>query len=137
MSFGPPTTDSYFIYEEENPTPYIVQEAVPTSSINDWNGKESLSQDKHHASCNSCNPENTQSGMSTKSCHNEVTVHPEIGAVISTDSTIIQISYRREVPKPAELYLSGVLKEECDEDGEDLALPSPGTLNDMMSKIQS
>lgn len=76
--------------------------------------------------------------MSKLNYRNEVIVHPEmVDTTISTGSTAIHISYSMEIPYPAESCLSAVLKEELDEDGEDLALPSPGTLNNMMSKIQS
>lgn len=64
----------------------------------------------------------------------------ELGTAVSTGNKIFRNSNSLEIPQPIEVEaksnLSLMLKEE--EQGEEvLALPSPGTLNDMMSKVQS
>uniref|UniRef100_A0A1I8EBL4 Uncharacterized protein n=1 Tax=Wuchereria bancrofti TaxID=6293 RepID=A0A1I8EBL4_WUCBA len=63
----------------------------------------------------------------------------EEGTAVSTGNKIFRNSNSLEIPQPIEVEaksnLSLMLKEE--EQGEEvLALPSPGTLNDMMSKVQ-
>ncbi|KAK6108365.1 hypothetical protein QQG55_31840 [Brugia pahangi] len=66
-------------------------------------------------------------------------INLELGTTVSTGNKIFRNSNSLEIPQPIEVEaksnLSLMLKEE--EQGEEvLALPSPGTLNDMMSKVQ-
>ncbi|VBB28597.1 unnamed protein product [Acanthocheilonema viteae] len=66
----------------------------------------------------------------------EIGINLTLGTAVSTQTKVVCNS---KIPQPAELgaksNLSLMLKEE--EQGEEvLALPSPGTLNDMMSKVQ-
>ncbi|EJW88863.1 hypothetical protein WUBG_00229 [Wuchereria bancrofti] len=67
-------------------------------------------------------------------------INLELGTAVSTGNKIFRNSNSLEIPQPIEVEaksnLSLMLKEE--EQGEEvLALPSPGTLNDMMSKVQT
>lgn len=70
----------------------------------------------------------------------EIGINLKLVTVVSTETKVVLNSKVLEIPQPAEVEvksnLSLMLKEE--EQGEEvLALPSPGTLNDMMSKVQS
>uniref|UniRef100_A0A1I7VH49 YbbR-like protein n=1 Tax=Loa loa TaxID=7209 RepID=A0A1I7VH49_LOALO len=65
-------------------------------------------------------------------------INLELGTVVSTRIKVIHSFNSLEIPQPVEIgvksNLSLMMKEEQGE--EVLALPSPGTLNDMMSKVQ-
>lgn len=70
----------------------------------------------------------------------EVGINLELDTSVSTGTKVVHNSYSLGILQPAEIEaksnFSLMLKEE--EQGEEvLALPSPRTLNDMMSKVQS
>ncbi|VDK61401.1 unnamed protein product [Onchocerca ochengi] len=69
----------------------------------------------------------------------EIGINLELGAAVSTETKVVHNSNSSEIPQSSEVEVKSnvslMLKEE--EQGEEiLALPSPRTLNDMMSKIQ-
>lgn len=70
----------------------------------------------------------------------EIGINLEVGTAVSMETKLVLNSKSLEIPRRVEVEaksaLSLMLKEE--EHGEEvLALPSPGALNDMMSKVQS
>uniref|UniRef100_A0A915PYR8 Uncharacterized protein n=1 Tax=Setaria digitata TaxID=48799 RepID=A0A915PYR8_9BILA len=77
--------------------------------------------------------------MSLRQSTREISVSPKLDKVVSTRTNIVRNCNSPEISQQAEIEaksnLSLMLKDE--EQGEEvLALPSPGTLNDMMSKVQ-
>ncbi|CAG9539976.1 unnamed protein product [Cercopithifilaria johnstoni] len=91
------------------------------------------------ASCSSCNQEKGAYMIGFSHSNTEIGINLELGTAVSTETKVALNSKTLEILPPAEVEaksnLSLMLKEE--EQGEVLALPSPGTLNDMMSKVQS
>uniref|UniRef100_A0A0R3RKM0 HMA domain-containing protein n=1 Tax=Elaeophora elaphi TaxID=1147741 RepID=A0A0R3RKM0_9BILA len=70
----------------------------------------------------------------------EIDVNLELGATVSTETKVVLNSRSLETSQPIEVKAksnSSLMLKEGEQIEEVLALPSPGTLNDMMSKVQS
>lgn len=141
-----PAADGYIIYGKESLDSYRVSEAF-TIVNNDSNDLTRKKLSKHCATCDSCSqPLNAGPVQCTvvgstmdQKLIREIVEHSEYCSTASSSLRVTQNSCNSKISQPVEAMIQPNLPESLKEEqeGEELALPSPRTLNDMMSKIQS